>query len=421
MSLINDMLKNLEKRFEGAEAAFSSHHVDLQEERSLFFKALIFALVIVMVCALAWFAYNYFHTRSPKKTEAAHLSPAVAPIAVAGGVANPAFQAPVPPPPKIANGITINDLPNQTELTIALSSAPTYLTATDPATNTVTLTLDNTYLSMQQVCQQLNASPTCTTSNDIPLGFQGTAITNIHISKNDGQSLALAIQLAPNASLKSSQLLLTPIALKLSFDKTSDTGITPATSTPSTLEAIADGPTDGGGMLEPVPPKKMIDTSTPYHTINDYIAQQRYLEAQKLLDRLPEKDKNSSQGVMSQAKIYLGEGDNEAALRVLESVPYENQSANFYALYGATLEFNQKHAEAVGVYKKLVDYWPNNPEWWLGLGIAALNNHEDAMAYYAFHHVQSVENLSPEVKQFVNDKLEQLSIESHGHVGTSVE
>ncbi|MCD6046568.1 MAG: repeat-containing protein [Gammaproteobacteria bacterium] len=458
MSLINDMLKNLERRYETAQKSWATpESTDLQEEESIFLKACLITIIVLILVFLAW-EVHHFYFKKPEKSSTADVT-TIKPDAsirkqapIEQNSAAPANSS-LPLPPQVANDITINDLPNQTEISIALNNTPTYFTSVNQNQHSVDLTIKNTYLDMDKICAQLSDTKNCANNTDIPLTFSGTAVQKIHIVKNDGQSLILHFVLTPQAKLNTSQLSIDPPSLKLIFDKdasnsspsiqaplpiqpTSTAAAAPMTATvaqppnsispqiaPSNSDTssnsgispanlINNGPSDDGITLVPTKAQLMVEEKKqPFATIDNLLMQNQFEQAKAAWQKLPNQYKTSIEGVMEQAKIYIGTGDNASALKTLQSVSFDSQSAEYYALYAAVLEFNNQHTAAVAVYQKLVSFWPDNPDWWLGLGISAFNNGQDALAASAFHRVLAFNDLNPEVQQFAQKKIEELSME----------
>jgi hypothetical protein len=460
MSLINDMLKNLERRYETAQKSWAAHEsADLQEEESIFLKACLITVIVLILVFLAWEVHE-FYIKKPEKLQTAKMT-AVKPAANIETQAskdsnsitpsnNEVPSTSLPLPPQVANGVTINDLPNQTEISISLNSTPTYFTSANQNQHSVDLTLKNTYLDMDKICAQLGDAKGCASSTDIPLTFSGTAVEKIHIAKNDGQSLILHFVLNPQAKLNTTQLSVDPPSLKLIFNKDASSSspsiqaplpiqptntiiatapiaaaqpvnAAPTNNSPSSnnsgislspSNSIDNGPSDDGITLVPAKAELMVEEKKqPFATIDNLLMQNQFAQAQAAWQKLPNQYKTSIDGIMEQAKIYIGTGDNASALKGLQSVPFDGQSAEYYALYAAVLEFNNQHTAAVAVYQKLVSFWPDNPDWWLGLGIAAFNNAQDALAASAFHRVLTFGDLNPEIQQFAQKKIEELSME----------
>src|SRR3989338_9858466 len=123
------------------------------------------------------------------------------------------------------------------------------------------------------------------------------------------------------------------------------------------------GSTDASQFLQPITTKQMAEND-PYHEVNDFLAQQRPAKAQQAFNALSSNVQHTLEGVVAQAKIYLAENKNVSALQLLESYNGVDESSDYYAVYAAALTFNKQYSQAVSVYKKLVEYWPDNPNWW---------------------------------------------------------
>ncbi len=71
------------------------------------------------------------------------------------------------------------------------------------------------------------------------------------------------------------------------------------------------------------------------------------------------------------ARILATEGNTKQALTLLETIsPSLNENPDFYALLAALYEHNNNEILAIKIYKQLLLVYPNNGNLWYGLGIA---------------------------------------------------
>lgn len=113
--------------------------------------------------------------------------------------------------------------------------------------------------------------------------------------------------------------------------------------------------------------------------------------------------------VMALARLQVESGDRHSALQTLElGQKYAMDDAEYAGFYAALLQRDGRHEEAVSRYLTALRGDPANTSWLVGVGISlqALDKNSDARE--AFERARQVGQLSPEVASFVDQRLRQL-------------
>ncbi len=112
---------------------------------------------------------------------------------------------------------------------------------------------------------------------------------------------------------------------------------------------------------------------------------------------------------MALARLQIEAGDGAAALGTLrEGLPHAGEDAEYHAFYAALLQRDEQHADAVQHYLTALRSNPAMPAWLVGVGISlqAQGNAGDAAA--AFRRAQETGQLTPQLAQFVDQRLKLL-------------
>jgi MSHA biogenesis protein MshN len=112
---------------------------------------------------------------------------------------------------------------------------------------------------------------------------------------------------------------------------------------------------------------------------------------------------------MMLARLQVSHGDANAALETLhKGLPYASGKADYHALYAALLQRQDKHAEAIEQYQVALRATPNSGVWLMGLGISLQAEKHNKEAEDAFTRAKASGTLSPDLKAFVEERLKQL-------------
>lgn len=107
------------------------------------------------------------------------------------------------------------------------------------------------------------------------------------------------------------------------------------------------------------------------------------------------------------ARMQLEHGGN-AQETLARSLPHAESNADYRALLAGVLQRANRHAEAAEHYQAAVRLQPANAVWWMGLGISLQAEKRNAEARSAFQRARDSGQLTPELQNFVERRLQQL-------------
>lgn len=108
------------------------------------------------------------------------------------------------------------------------------------------------------------------------------------------------------------------------------------------------------------------------------------------------------------ARLQLEKG-GPALDTLLKTLPYATGNADYQAFLAGVLQRDQRHAEAAQHYRDALAISPSNAVWWMGLGISLQADQHLPEAREAYTRARGNAGLTPELKAFVDKKIEQLS------------
>ncbi|WP_229257023.1 tetratricopeptide repeat protein [Duganella lactea] len=108
------------------------------------------------------------------------------------------------------------------------------------------------------------------------------------------------------------------------------------------------------------------------------------------------------------ARLQLEKGG--PALETLQkTLPYAGNNADYLGFLAGVLQREQRHAEAAEQYRAALALVPDKAVWWMGLGISLQAEQHLPEAREAYRHARTGAGLTPELKSFIDRKLDQLS------------
>jgi len=109
------------------------------------------------------------------------------------------------------------------------------------------------------------------------------------------------------------------------------------------------------------------------------------------------------------ARIQVEQGATGAALDTLQrGLPHAAERADYQAFLAALLQREKRHPEAIEHYRQALRLTPANDVWWMGLGISLREAGHADEARDAFSRAASGNTLSPQLRAFVEQQLQQL-------------
>jgi MSHA biogenesis protein MshN len=113
--------------------------------------------------------------------------------------------------------------------------------------------------------------------------------------------------------------------------------------------------------------------------------------------------------VMALARLQVEAGDLKTALQTMEQgAKYAADDADYQGFYAALLQRDERHEEAVPHYLSALKSDPSNTSWLVGVGISLQEQGKFADAREAFDRARQTGQLSPELTDFVEQRLRQL-------------
>lgn len=132
-------------------------------------------------------------------------------------------------------------------------------------------------------------------------------------------------------------------------------------------------------------------------------------EAEQLLQEGLKISPEQSGFAMVLARLQASRGDANAALETLrKGLSHASEKADYHALYAALLQRQQRHAEAIEQYQAALRQAPNSGVWLMGMGISLQAEKRDKEAEDAFTRAKASNTLSTDLKTFVEQRLQQL-------------
>jgi MSHA biogenesis protein MshN len=142
----------------------------------------------------------------------------------------------------------------------------------------------------------------------------------------------------------------------------------------------------------------------------DLLIQQNNLaQASQLLQDGLQLQPNEPQFIQLQAQISLMQGNVYAALKKIQSIkPDITQYSAYYAFEAALYQRVGYSLKAAELYGRLVEMYPNNSVWWMGLGVALEGAGKKSAALEAYQNANTHKDLSFDLQNYVNSRISAL-------------
>lgn len=423
MSLINQVLKDLEKRakptpisnmaLNGLQSVIAPK---FKEDKKYFFVSLMIIFLFVILCI------PFLFHKSKKVTPLNHLAISqpthFSTDAEQSTEASP--QAFAPPTDKInpvmLTAATLQILPNTTSLRFLLSENTLYTVKSDSYGQDIIITFDNTHL--------MAALP--------GVEYNGSAISHMETSNDTNGNLKVIMTLNPGAQLTKLDLIqgMHSPELQLDFKYTSTLASSQPINAPSqdvpevTLKKPAQNPSiqqqydhamdlsASGSTDTAINQLKTILASTPDYMpareslANLLIQQNQPAEAEQWIDSSLQLQPTNLTLIQLKARLLVNQGKVNLALNLLQrSAPTIQANPDYYAFIAALYQRLGQVAAATKVYEQLVTLQPTNSKWWLGLGIAYETSGKESQALEAYNRAESSGKLTPELRTYVDSRL----------------
>jgi len=111
------------------------------------------------------------------------------------------------------------------------------------------------------------------------------------------------------------------------------------------------------------------------------------------------------------ARWYVAQGEHNLALHTLrESLPELHRYPEYYALLAAYYQRFGFSAKAAETYASLLEYDDESANWWAGLAIALDSSKQYEKAVNAYKQALGIPDLSPELIEYIENRLSLLTV-----------
>ena len=418
MSLINKVLKQIENAYKE-----KTNKEDI--EKINFFSPplnggrnkitlLIFLLIVFFVLVLIMSINKCTKTNKTEGQPAAQQKAAVqakkvtlkaVPAVSSGAMASQQMALTLPVE---LNNISVNVTNDKTTLTLALNQLTLYYLEHDDTQKHLTLTLNNTQLKIKNnINLEHTAIKSITTKQ-----FNNKALLYIEVLP-ETQVIGLqfnSIQPSPTPSSQLQLVLLNSSTPQGKINKIASI-LSPeqiaAQKYQHALNFIANNDTDSAikelslGLKSDPNNKKIRETLATVLITNGQLD-----EANDILAKGLQLSPYYPKFAELQAYICIQKGRTNEAINILEqNSPDISTNVKYYALLANLYQRKQEYIQAARIYDQLTHIEPNNGMWWIGLGIALEGTNKKNAALEAFQSAEYTNNLSPELRSFVEEKI----------------
>lgn len=410
MSLINDMLKDLEKRPKRSSSKDDTMF-HLHSTRNLPWKKHrqpYFLLALVTIIIFSFLLHAHF-----KRHRVSHIS-VTQPLGTS--VQNNMAKGDIPAGKAHLTGIAMQLQQNNTFLRLMLSQNAIYRLSADMDHNALNIILENTLLTA--------ALP--------KINYAGSGIENIEAYDDNAGNLKLVIKFTSSAELtrldlnKEGKAPELQLEIYSSGESAQHSPIEAATATiPVTIkkpvmesqteeaynQALAlshEGKTAQAiTLLTHILNQSPIFKNARKELASLLIREDKIAEAKKQIQLGLALQPNNSDLVQLAAHILVNENKLDRALKLLEqAAPPLAQNPEYHAYIAGLYQSVGKDRLAANLYKQLLMLNPSNAKWWLGLGLALEGEGDHAESAEALSKAENIGGLNPELKAYIESRLQ---------------
>jgi MSHA biogenesis protein MshN len=139
------------------------------------------------------------------------------------------------------------------------------------------------------------------------------------------------------------------------------------------------------------------------------VEKKQYAQAEQLLREGLARGGSQPEFAMAMARIQVERGDGRGALETLQqNLPGAKDHAGYQAFLAALLQRQNQHKPAIEHYLTALRLAPASASSLVGLGISLQAENHPAEAQEAFSRARTSGGLSPELQNFVEQRLKQL-------------
>jgi len=137
-----------------------------------------------------------------------------------------------------------------------------------------------------------------------------------------------------------------------------------------------------------------------------YIRSGRYVEAGKLLKQGLIVEPKNYHFAKLYARVLMQQNKQQAALDMLvRHRPALQQDLEYFALIAALYQQTRQHLKAANMYKDLLQLKPDRGIWWIGLGVALEKNGNAPQAHQAYSKAKESGSLNASMLLYTDNKL----------------
>jgi MSHA biogenesis protein MshN len=403
MSLINEMLRNLEARGAGArpqsapplEPAVADAP---RARRGRMGAALCLAALTGAALALVWLGPLELPAPAPNVASLAARADAIGQTPALPEVSQAPAFAPSPDAAVVVRRVELEPTEHGTRLALELSAQTAHSVARSDGGRALEVVLSDTRLGAQIP----------------PLDLQRSPIESLDVEQR-GADLHLVLGLAGPARVQSGMQPADDGA-RLSLDFSGVPPAAPASAAEPERDRVPPPPAAAKPQAEPAPlltPRALGPAERATRMRRralDAAAAGDHAGAESTLEAALELDPALHDARSDLARLRLARGDAAAALAALEgSAPLLAQDPEYHALHAALLSRTGAHARAADAYARLVALDRTRAPWWLGLAISleAQSRAPDALA--AYREAARLTSLDPETQSWVESRIAALA------------
>ena len=135
----------------------------------------------------------------------------------------------------------------------------------------------------------------------------------------------------------------------------------------------------------------------------------RHEDAARWLQQGLSQDLNQPGLAIILARLQVEKGNVSLAIETLQrSLPHASERADYLAFLAALQQREGRHKEAADLYQRALKKNPQNALWWMGLGISLQADGRNAEALDAYNRAKSSPGLSADLVAFVEQKITHL-------------
>lgn len=141
-----------------------------------------------------------------------------------------------------------------------------------------------------------------------------------------------------------------------------------------------------------------------------YISQNRTDAAKNLADKLLEQFPGDIALLTISARVLVTQGEYLKAVELLQaSSPAIVDHVDYYELLAAAAQKAQQFELSSSTYRQLLSFDSSRGSWWLGLGVASDYLQDQSLAVNAYQRALALPDLAPSLRQYANQRLASLS------------